>query len=128
MNKGAQKCVTQRVKKSAGSSTLRTFMPLGPKKSRVWSSAINSIITPPNKSMESTRGRTPAGECTTSALPPLAIVDSWGVLNQMVMVRLTANANQWIWRSKVDFEMADNGDLHEQILHIEAHLRSLPTL
>jgi len=44
------------------------------------------------------------------------------------MVRLTANANQWIWRSKVDFEMADNGDLHEQILHIEAHLRSLPTL
>jgi hypothetical protein len=28
-------------------------------------------------------------------------------------------------RSKVDFQMADNGDLHEQILHIEAHLEEL---
>src|SRR5262249_1295966 len=35
------------------------------------------------------------------------------------------SANQWIWRSKVDFQMADNGDLHEQILHIEAHLEEL---
>jgi hypothetical protein len=30
-----------------------------------------------------------------------------------------------IWRSRVDFQMADNGDLHEQILHIEAHLEEL---
>src|SRR5262249_25452797 len=49
----ARLAALQRVKKSAGSSTLRTFMPLGPKKSRVWSSAINCITTPRNKSNSS---------------------------------------------------------------------------
>src|SRR5262249_35052730 len=73
----------QRVKKSAGSSTLRTFMPLGPKKSRVWSSAINSITTPRNKSMESTRGRT--ADSTAAAFTPLTIADTSAVLNLMVM-------------------------------------------
>ena len=36
MKVGAQKCVTQRVRNSAGSVTSRGLKPLAPKKSRVW--------------------------------------------------------------------------------------------
>src|SRR3954471_10453911 len=58
MKSGAQKCVTQRVRNSAGSVTSRTFSPPAPKKSRVWSRAIKIMIAPRNRSIESMRGRT----------------------------------------------------------------------
>jgi hypothetical protein len=61
---------------------------------------------PRNKSMESTRGRTAAGERTASALPPLAIADPSGVLNQMLMgivfkEPLDRHCAQRRWRGKV---------------------------
>src|SRR5262245_14790850 len=57
MNIGAQKCVIQRVRKSAGSATSRGFMPAAPKKSRVWSSAITIMTRPRRRSTESRRTR-----------------------------------------------------------------------
>ena len=58
MKVGAQKCVIQRVRNSAGSVTSRGFQSLPPKKSRVWSKAIRAMTKPRRRSMLSKRGRT----------------------------------------------------------------------
>src|SRR5205807_746383 len=55
-NIGAQKCVIQRVKKSAGQVTLMSSGSKGMlvKKSRVWSIAIDTMISPRKMSIEDT--------------------------------------------------------------------------
>ena len=52
---GAQRCVTQRVRKRAGSVTSRGLKPLVPKKSRVWSKAFTAMTRPRRTSMETIR-------------------------------------------------------------------------
>src|SRR5262245_62555412 len=65
MNVGAQKCVIQRVRNSAGSPTSRGLKAPAAKKSRVWSSAISTMTKPRTRSMEAMRVR--------SAVAPLAL-------------------------------------------------------
>src|SRR5262245_27979730 len=57
MKVGAQKCVIQRVRNSAGSATSRGLKAPGAKKSRVWSSAISTMTRPRTRSMETMRVR-----------------------------------------------------------------------
>jgi hypothetical protein len=66
MKVGAQKCVTQRVRNSAGSAMSRGLGPLAAKKSRVWSSAISTMTSPRKRSMLSRRTR-PAARDTSLA-------------------------------------------------------------
>ena len=87
MNIGAQKCVIQRVRNSAGSATSRGFMPPAPKKSRVWSSAITTMTAPRSRSIESMRGRAPALGTDADRLSPLALGDSFKTSNDRLMTR-----------------------------------------
>lgn len=58
-NTGAQKCVIQRVRKSAGKVRVRFSGSKGlfEKKSREWSSAMSSMTQPRSRSTDSKRGR-----------------------------------------------------------------------
>lgn len=58
MKVGAQRCVIQRVRKSAGSATSRGLKSVSLKNSRVWSSAMSAITRPRRRSTDESLGRT----------------------------------------------------------------------
>src|SRR5262249_37268660 len=99
MKVGAQKCVIQRVRKSAGSVTSRGFQPLAVKKSRVWSNAIRAMTKPRRRSTLSTRGPAPtiAGLFTAKDLRRAAADESSAPSFGQVSMSLTELA----WRTLI---------------------------
>src|SRR6516162_1693788 len=84
MKVGAQKCVTQRVRNSAGSAMSRGLGPPAAKKSRVWSSAISSMTSPRSRSTLSRRARSATRD---TSLAPAAGGMATARISYLVMQR-----------------------------------------